>query len=68
MAALVDAAVRRGTAYSARPEAVVVRDADGERVVEGPLRDEVLERGEAEPVRTATELERLLGRAGGWPR
>ncbi|GLY91457.1 glycosyl hydrolase [Actinoallomurus iriomotensis] len=68
MAALVDAAVRRGTAHSARPEAAVVRDADGERVVEGPVRDEVLERCEAEPVRTATELERLLGRAGGWPR
>jgi glycosyltransferase involved in cell wall biosynthesis len=68
MAALTDAAVRRGTAYSARPEAVVVRCADGERVVEGPVRDELLERRAAEPVRTATDLERLLGRAGGWRR
>jgi glycosyltransferase involved in cell wall biosynthesis len=60
MAALLDAAVRRGTASSARPEAVVA----GDRVVEGPVRDELGE----EPLREATEVERLLGQAGAWPR
>lgn len=59
MAALLDAAVRRGTASSARPEAVVA----GDRVLEGPVRDECGQ----EPLREATEVERLLGQAGGWP-
>jgi glycosyltransferase involved in cell wall biosynthesis len=68
MAALVDAAVRRGSAYSTAPEAVVVRGEDGgERVVEGPVRDELLER-QAMEGREATDVERLLGQAGGWPR
>jgi glycosyltransferase involved in cell wall biosynthesis len=61
MAALLDAAVRRGTASSARPEAVVA----GGRVLEGPLRDELRI---TEPLRPATEVERLLGQAGPWPR
>lgn len=64
MAALVDAAVRRGTAHSARPEAAVA----GDRVVEGPVRDELLDRAAVVHGRTPTEVERLLGRAGGWPR
>jgi glycosyltransferase involved in cell wall biosynthesis len=68
MAALLDAAVRRGTAYSSRPEAVVIRHGDGEQVVEGPVRDELAERRGTDPVRTATDVERLLGWAGGWPR
>lgn len=68
MAALVDAAVRRGSAYSTAPEAVVVRGEDGgERVVEGPVRDELLERQAVEG-REATDVERLLGQDGGWPR
>jgi len=61
MAALVEAAVRRGSAYSEPPEAVVL----GERVVEGPVRDDLPDAG---PGRPATDLERLLGWAGGWPR
>jgi hypothetical protein len=68
MAALLDAAVRRGTAYSTRPEAVVVRRGGGEQVVEGPVRDELADRRGTDPVRTATDVERLLGWAGGWPR
>jgi glycosyltransferase involved in cell wall biosynthesis len=68
MAALLDAAVRRGTAYSIRPEAAVVRRDSVERVVEGPVRDDLLEACGADPVRTATDVERLLGWAGGWPR
>jgi glycosyltransferase involved in cell wall biosynthesis len=98
MAALIDAAVRRGTAHSARPEALVVRGEDGgERVVEGPVRDELrlLDAGGGAPGlarpgsgapppagvggppgsgapppagRLATDVERLLGWAGGWPR
>jgi glycosyltransferase involved in cell wall biosynthesis len=67
MSALVEAAIARGTASSTRPEAVVVRWDGAERVVEGPVRDALLEQG-AEPVREATAVERLLGRAGGWPR
>lgn len=59
MAALVDAAVRRGTARG--PEAAVV----GERVVEGPVRAELHETGEA---REPTDVERLLGWAGEWHR
>ncbi|MDN3355672.1 glycosyltransferase family 4 protein [Actinomadura sp. DC4] len=68
MSALVDAAVRRGTAYSEPPEAVVVRRDGHEHVLEGPVRDEYLDEGGAEPVREATAVERLLGWAGGWPR
>jgi glycosyltransferase involved in cell wall biosynthesis len=68
MAALLDASVRRGTAYGTTPEAVVVRRDGRERVVEGPVRDELLETHGTDPVRTATDVERLLGWAGGWPR
>jgi glycosyltransferase involved in cell wall biosynthesis len=67
MSALVDAAIGRGTAYSTPPEAVVVRRDGAEHVVEGPVRDELLDQG-AERVREATAVERLLGWAGGWPR
>jgi hypothetical protein len=67
MSALVDAAIARGTASSARPEALVVRRDGAEQVVEGPVRDALLDEG-AEPVREATAVERLLGWAGGWPR
>jgi glycosyltransferase involved in cell wall biosynthesis len=67
MSALVDAAIGRGTAHSTRPEAVVVRWDGAEHVVEGPVRDELLDQG-AEQVREATAVERLLGWAGGWPR
>jgi glycosyltransferase involved in cell wall biosynthesis len=67
MSALVDAAIARGTAYSDPPEAVVVRRDGVEQVVEGPVRDAHLDQG-AQPVREATEVERLLGWAGGWPR
>jgi glycosyltransferase involved in cell wall biosynthesis len=66
MAALVDAAVRRGTAYGDRPESVVVRYDGAEHVVEGPVRDELPPT--AVRVREATAVERLLGWAGGWPR
>ncbi|GAB2826066.1 glycosyltransferase family 4 protein [Actinoallomurus bryophytorum] len=68
MAALVDAAVRRGTAYCTRPEAVVIGGKGPERVVEGPVRDELLETRGIDSVRPATDVERLLGWAGGWPR
>jgi glycosyltransferase involved in cell wall biosynthesis len=68
MAALLDASVRRGTAYGTRPEAVVVGGEGPEQVVEGPVRDEVLKTRGTESVRAATDVERLLGWAGGWPR
>jgi glycosyltransferase involved in cell wall biosynthesis len=68
MAALLDASVRRGTAYGTRPEAVVVGGKGSEQVVEGPVRDELLETRGTDPVRPATDVERLLGWAGGWPR
>ncbi|MEV5574965.1 glycosyltransferase family 4 protein [Spirillospora sp. NPDC052269] len=68
MAALVAASVRRGTSGAGMSGTgadaqVVRRYGDGHlRVVEGPVRDELLDAGEAEPVRPATPLERLLGR------
>ncbi|RMI37313.1 glycosyltransferase family 1 protein [Actinomadura harenae] len=73
MAALVAASVRRGTSGTDRTSRtggadaqVVRRYRDGHlRVVEGPVRDELLDAGEAEPVRPATPFERLLGRVEG---
>ncbi|MCP2335142.1 glycosyltransferase family 4 protein [Actinomadura rupiterrae] len=53
----------RGTAVPGADAHVVRRYGDGHlRVAEGPVRDELLDAGEAEPVRPATPLERLLGR------
>jgi glycosyltransferase involved in cell wall biosynthesis len=69
MAALLDAAVRRGSAYAGPPDAVVVRRDGVDHVVEGPVRDELLGgpvREESLGVRAATALERLLGQAGEW--
>ncbi len=67
MSALVEAAIGRGTAHSTAPGAAVVRAHGRDEVAEGPVRDDLLSAGAVE-VRAATDLERLLGRAGGWPR
>jgi glycosyltransferase involved in cell wall biosynthesis len=71
MRALVEASVRRGSAHTEQPEALVldgtVMDGtvlDG-AVAEGPVRDELLERTLGVRTRPATALERLLGRTDG---
>ncbi|WP_067833306.1 glycosyltransferase family 4 protein [Actinomadura kijaniata] len=68
MGDLLAAAVRAGGSSTADAEAHVVHryGDDHPRVVEGPLRDEILRAPEGvRAVRTATPLERLLGRADG---
>jgi glycosyltransferase involved in cell wall biosynthesis len=72
MSALLDAVIRRGSAYAGPPDAAVVRRDGVEQVVEGPVRDEILSEsaggsGPETEVRPATALERLLGEAGRWP-
>jgi glycosyltransferase involved in cell wall biosynthesis len=71
MAAQVAAAVRAGSPHSTDDGARVVRryGDEAESVVEGPVRDELLQDpGRATDLRPATPLERLLGRVdeGAW--
>ncbi|MFG2002255.1 glycosyltransferase family 4 protein [Spirillospora sp. NPDC048911] len=66
MGELIAAAVRAGTSATGDADAHVVRGYGDEhpRVVEGPVRDELLrDRGGVLDVRIATPAERLLGRA-----
>jgi len=64
MATLLAACLRRGTSRASRAGAWIVSTPDGDAcLAEGPVLDIMVSDGPAVPVRPATSLERLLGRA-----